>query len=86
VASVYSSASMGAQTPTAKLTNRRRSVTSSAMAVQHDLSQATLSSRFQMQLNKLINMLVASEAHFVRCIKPNAYKQPLNINDELGIY
>ena len=64
---------------------RRRSVTSSAVAAMQDKSQATLSSRFQSQLNKLVHILNSSEAHFVRCIKPNNMKQDGIIEDDLVI-
>jgi hypothetical protein len=44
---------------------------------------STLATRFQIQLNQLIEVLNNSDSHFVRCIKPNSRKNPNEIESSL---
>jgi hypothetical protein len=45
----------------------------------------TLATRFQLQLSELVEILNGSDAHFVRCIKPNSGKNPNEIESGLVV-
>merc|ERR1712210_121784 len=46
-------------------------------------SSKTVSSVYLVQLTELMNILHATEPHFIRCIVPNTHKQPLMVETEL---
>ena len=46
-------------------------------------SSKTVSSVYLVQLNDLMNILHATEPHFIRCIVPNTHKQPLMVETDL---
>jgi len=43
----------------------------------------TVSIKFRDQLSELISILSETEAHYVRCVKPNSFKEPNNFNSYL---
>jgi myosin heavy subunit len=49
----------------------------------HGSVSKTLSGYFKNSLAKLLEKLISAEPHFVRCIRPNALKQPDTFNKEL---
>lgn len=66
-----------------KSVKRRSSVTSKAIAASRERAPTTLANRFQSQLNQLISVLNSSDAHFVRCIKPNSTKAAGELDNSL---
>jgi myosin-5 len=43
-----------------------------------------LSSKFRKEMNELVEgLLTKSEQHFIRCIKPNGSKSPLQVDEEI---
>lgn len=43
-------------------------------------SKASLGYKFRKQLDSLMAILNKTESHYIRCIKPNAFKAPKEIN------
>eukprot|EP00981_Chlorochromonas_danica_P005298 scaffold1058_cov155-Ochromonas_danica.AAC.43 len=46
-------------------------------------SSNTIASRFQSQLQSLMNILENSQPHFIKCIKPNSSKLPMEFEEDL---
>ena len=57
--------------------NRRGSLSSA-------LGAASVGSQFKASLNELLKLLNSSEAHYVRCVKPNAHKLAAGTGDGSG--
>ena len=45
----------------------------------------TASQQFRTSVNKLIEVLSECQPHYVRCVKPNAAKQAIAVDDELFV-
>ena len=52
-------------------------------AVSQADKRSSLSKQFQKQLTNLMGQLHATEPHYVRCVKPNAHKQPLSFHPRM---
>jgi len=66
--------------PSAKR-EKRGSVKSAAGAKKGQMSQPTLGAQFQKSLLALMDIIVKTQPHYVRCITPNSHKKPGEVNN-----
>jgi myosin-5 len=74
---VRSSSISSSSSSSSSSSNRRGSLSSA-------LGAASVGSQFKASLNELLKLLNSSEAHYVRCVKPNAHKLAAGTGDGSG--